>query len=43
VPADLVDDVAEGVRAKRILELGARQDLLSGMGIRAVWDKYRVF
>jgi regulator of RNase E activity RraA len=43
VPAAAVPTVAEAVGAKRILERGARQDLLAGMSVRAVWDKYRVF
>ena len=43
VPEARVADVAELVSAKRVLERSARDDLLGGMGIRAVWDKYQVF
>lgn len=43
VPATAAAAVAEAVASKRVLEQGAREDLLGGMGIRAVWDKYRVF
>jgi regulator of RNase E activity RraA len=42
VPADRIDDVLEEARVKSRLETGARDDLLSGMGVRAVWDKYGV-
>lgn len=43
VPRAAVAEVVDRVLAKRKLEEGARQDLLAGMGIRAVWDKYGVF
>ena len=43
VPEERVADVSALVSAKRVLERSARDDLLSGMGIRAVWDKYQVF
>ena len=43
VPEAQVGNVAELVSAKRVLERSARDDLLAGMGIRAVWDKYQVF
>lgn len=43
IPAARADEVAEAVAAKRKLEDGARADLLAGMGIREVWDKYQVF
>ena len=42
VPRALVADTAEAVSVKRRLEGGAREDLLAGMGIREVWNKYRV-
>ncbi|MCY7301908.1 MAG: RraA family protein [Thermoleophilia bacterium] len=43
IPASRLSEVAELVGAKRALEQSARDDLLAGMGIHAVWDKYRVF
>ena len=43
VPAGRIDDVLEAVKVKSRLEAGARDDLLSGMGVREVWDKYGVF
>jgi regulator of RNase E activity RraA len=43
VPAAAIDDVATAVAEKRKLEDGARADLLNGMSIREVWDKYQVF
>jgi 4-hydroxy-4-methyl-2-oxoglutarate aldolase len=43
VPGARVDEVIELVGAKRVLEQGARDDLLAGMAIRDVWDKYQVF
>jgi 4-hydroxy-4-methyl-2-oxoglutarate aldolase len=43
VPSARLSEVAELVGAKRPLEQSARDDLLAGMGIHAVWDKYQVF
>jgi regulator of RNase E activity RraA len=43
VPSARLSEVAELVDAKRALEQSARDDLLAGMGIHAVWDKYQVF
>lgn len=43
VPGDLVTEVAAAVGVKRRLEGNARADLLTGMGIRAVWERYGVF
>jgi regulator of RNase E activity RraA len=43
VPAARVDEVAELVSRKRPLEHGAREDLIAGMHIRDVWEKYGVF
>jgi 4-hydroxy-4-methyl-2-oxoglutarate aldolase len=43
VPAAKVDEVAALVGSKRRLEDAAREDLLAGMRIREVWDKYQVF
>lgn len=43
VPSAFIDDVATAVTDKRRLEDGARADLLNGMSIREVWEKYQVF
>jgi hypothetical protein len=43
VPQDALDAVAEAVTDKRKLEAGARADLMAGMTIHEVWDKYQVF
>ena len=43
IPRDLATAVATAVGEKRALEDAARADLLSGMGVRAVWAKYGVF
>jgi 4-hydroxy-4-methyl-2-oxoglutarate aldolase len=43
VPTAKVEEVAAIVGSKRRLEDGARADLLAGMNIREVWDKYQVF
>ena len=43
VPSAVMDHVATAVIDKRKLEAGAREDLLNGMTIRAVWEKYQVF
>ena len=43
VPAQNVAAVAEFVATKHRLEQSARSDLMSGMSIQDVWDKYRVF
>lgn len=43
IPADAALQVVDAVRSKRKLEDAARKDLLSGMRIREVWDKYQVF
>ena len=43
VPRAAIPEVAVAVAGKRKLEDGARADLIAGMGIRAVWDKYQVF
>ncbi len=42
VPQEMVADVAEAVVTKHRLEGNAREDLLAGMSIRAVWIKYGV-
>jgi regulator of RNase E activity RraA len=42
VPADVVDDVAAIALTKAAKESGARSDLLAGLSIRAVWDRYGV-
>ena len=42
VPRGTVSDTAEAVATKHRLEGNARDDLLAGMGIRAVWEKYGV-
>lgn len=42
VPQEIVADVAEAVVTKHRLEGNAREDLLAGMSIRAVWKKYGV-
>ena len=43
IPAASLDPVIEAVTTKRVLEQGARDDLLAGMAIRDVWEKYQVF
>ena len=43
VPADRVREVAELVSKKKPLEQGARDDLIAGMHIHDVWEKYGVF
>lgn len=43
VPADRVEEVASLVSKKRPLEQGARDDLIAGMPIHDVWQKYGVF
>jgi 4-hydroxy-4-methyl-2-oxoglutarate aldolase len=43
IPEAAAADVADGVRAKRPLEDGARRDLLAGTPIREVWERYGVF
>jgi regulator of RNase E activity RraA len=43
IPAAVIDPVIETVATKRVLEQGARDDLLAGMAIRDVWEKYQVF
>jgi 4-hydroxy-4-methyl-2-oxoglutarate aldolase len=43
VPGAVVDEVATFIENKHRLEVGAREDLMSGMSIRAVWEKYGVF
>lgn len=43
VPSARVDEVAELVSTKKPLERGAREDLVAGMHIRDVWEKYGVF
>ena len=42
IPRALAADVAEGVATKHRLEGNARDDLLAGLGIREVWEKYGV-
>ena len=42
IPRALAADVAEAVVAKHRLEGNARDDLLAGLGIREVWEKYGV-
>ena len=42
IPQEILADVAEAVVEKHRLEGNARDDLLAGMGIRAVWEKYGV-
>lgn len=43
VPSDKVGEVAIFIAHKHQLEQGARDDLVAGMGIREVWEKYGVF
>ena len=43
IPAAIGDEVADAVAAKSALEESARNDLLSGKGVREVWDAYGVF
>jgi len=43
VPADLVEPVLVEVVAKVRGEHGAKQDILSGMAVHDVWDKWGVF
>ena len=43
VPAAEVLRVATFVGSKTRLEQGARDDLIAGMSIRAVWEKYGIF
>jgi regulator of RNase E activity RraA len=43
VPAAVVAEVALFVDGKRRLEEGAREDLMAGMSITDVWQKYGVF
>ncbi|HYY09976.1 MAG TPA: hypothetical protein VE781_03505 [Kineosporiaceae bacterium] len=43
VPRELADAVAAFVATKHRLEQGARDDLVAGLSIREVWDKYGVF
>ena len=43
VPSAVAADVAAAVAEKRTLENGARDDLLAGMRVREVWEKYGVF
>jgi regulator of RNase E activity RraA len=42
IPRALVAEVAEAVATKHRLEGNARVDLLAGLGIREVWEKYGV-
>ena len=42
IPSALAADVAEAVATKHRLEGHARDDLLAGLGIREVWEKYGV-
>jgi regulator of RNase E activity RraA len=42
IPHALAADVAEAVATKHRLEGQARDDLLAGLGIRQVWEKYGV-
>jgi regulator of RNase E activity RraA len=43
VPGAVVDEAATFIENKHRLEVGAREDLMSGMSIRDVWEKYGVF
>jgi regulator of RNase E activity RraA len=43
VPAELAEDVAAFIANKHRLEQAARDDLMAGASIRAVWEKYGVF
>lgn len=43
VPSGSVEKVADLVAKKKPLEQGARDDLIAGMHIRDVWEKYGVF
>lgn len=43
VPSTMVDPVAEFISNKFRLEDAARRDLIAGMSINDVWEKYRVF
>ena len=42
IPRALAADVAAAVATKHRLEGNARDDLLAGLGIREVWEKYGV-
>ncbi len=42
IPRSLAADVAQAVATKHRLEGNARDDLLAGLGIREVWEKYGV-
>jgi regulator of RNase E activity RraA len=42
IPKALASDVAEAVATKHRLEGNARDDLLAGLGLREVWEKYGV-
>lgn len=42
IPQALVLDVADAVATKHRLEGNARDDLLAGLGLREVWEKYGV-
>lgn len=42
IPRALAADVAEAVATKHRLEGDARDDLLAGLGLREVWEKYGV-
>jgi regulator of RNase E activity RraA len=43
VPAELAEDVAALIANKHRLEQAAREDLMAGASIRAVWERYGVF
>lgn len=43
VPAGVVTEAAAFIGNKHRLEVGAREDLMAGMSIRDVWEKYGVF
>jgi 4-hydroxy-4-methyl-2-oxoglutarate aldolase len=43
VPASAVGDVRELIGQRERDEDGARADLRAGLGMQAVWDKWRVF
>jgi regulator of RNase E activity RraA len=42
IPAALVDDVVRAIETKGSLEASARADLLAGLSLREVWDRYEV-
>ena len=43
IPADLIDEVLASILTRSRDEQGARHDIKAGVGIRDVWDRWRVF